>query len=124
MATYIMLMKLTDAGAKDIRHSPARIDAAWAKWEKLGGTVLSLHRTMGEYDFVAVGEAPNDWCAMAFDAFMAGSGSVRTVTMHAIDATEWWWLLNTKDEDLPEMGEDPQPTRRKGYAPPHTSETK
>jgi uncharacterized protein with GYD domain len=119
-----MLMRLTDAGAKGIKQSPAAVDAAWEKWTQLGGEVLSFHRTMGEYDFVAVGTAPNDWCAMAFDAFLAGSGRVDCVTMHAIDATEWAWLLHAPDEVLRDLGSDPEPTRRKGLAPPHSAGSK
>jgi len=117
LPTYIMLMKLTDGGALAIKESPGRIDVAQAKWRALGGKMTSLHRTFGEYDFVAVGEGPNDWCAMAFDAFMASTGSVRTITMKAIDETEWKWLLGSKDEDLAEIASPPGPTRRKGFSP-------
>jgi len=50
MPHYIMLMKLTTQGAKNLGEAPQRIEAAKKAWEELGGTVKSFHITMGEYD--------------------------------------------------------------------------
>jgi uncharacterized protein with GYD domain len=95
-----MLMKLTAAGAAALEESPQRISAAKREFEALGGTVSSFHVTMGEYDFVAVGEAPNDLCAMAFAAVMAKSGSVTVTTMKAFSEDEWPLILEGEPEQL------------------------
>jgi uncharacterized protein with GYD domain len=100
MPSYVMLMKLTAKGADEIDSSPERIAAAKASWEALGGTVTSFHATMGEYDFVAVGEGPNDLCAMAFAAIMTATGSVSVTTMKAFDEEQWSFILQAPGDRL------------------------
>jgi uncharacterized protein with GYD domain len=100
MPSYVMLMKLTAAGAARLEESPARIAAAKKAFAELGGEVTSFHITMGEYDFVAVGEAPNDLCAMAFAAIMAKSGSVTVTTMKGFSEAQWPFILEANPEFL------------------------
>ncbi len=85
---YVLLMKLTDQGARDVKGIPQRISDGMAAFEKMGGKVLSFHMTMGEYDYVAVGEGPNDEMAAAFSLALASSGSVRTTTLKAFTPEE------------------------------------
>jgi len=100
MPHYIMLMKLTTQGAKNLGEAPQRIEAAKKAWEELGGTVKSFHITMGEYDYVAVGEAPNDWAAVAFAAKLSAAGDVTTTSMKAFTEDDWKWALNAPAEDI------------------------
>ena len=100
MPDYIMLMKLTSAGASHIDESPDRISAATKMWARLGGTIKSFHGTFGEYDFVAVGEAPNDWVPAAFASALASSGFVTTTTMKAFSADDMAYYLNAGPEDI------------------------
>ena len=60
MVTYILLMKITDKGALDIKHSPERVVDAMKLWESMGGKTLGIYLTTGEYDYVAFGEGPDD----------------------------------------------------------------
>jgi len=83
MPTYVLLMKLTDQGIKDIKNAPSRIEEAIKGWEAMGGKTLSFYSTMGEYDYVAIGEAPNDETAVAFLLKLGSAGSVRTTTLKA-----------------------------------------
>ena len=115
MPTYVMLVKLTDEGEREIFDSPHRLDLLAHKWRELGGKLSSIYRTLGEYDFVGLAEAPNDWCALKFDAYMAASGDVRTTTTKAYEQAEWSWLLNTGDDDIAEIGPPPGPTKKKGF---------
>jgi uncharacterized protein with GYD domain len=100
MPSYVMLMKLTAAGAARLEESPARIAAAKDAFASLGGEVTSFHITMGEYDFVAVGELPNDLCAMAFAAVMAKSGAVSVTTMKGFSEEQWPFILDADPELL------------------------
>ena len=100
MPSYVMLMKLTAAGAATLEQSPLRIKAARKAFADLGGEVTSFHVTMGEYDFVAVGALPNDLCAMAFAAVMAKSGSVTVTTMKGFSEEEWPFILEGDPELL------------------------
>jgi len=89
MATYIMLMKLTDQGIKDIKNAPGRIEAGIKALEAMGGKVTGFYVTMGEYDYVAIGEAPSDEVAMAFLLGLGSLGNVRTTTLKAFTREEF-----------------------------------
>jgi uncharacterized protein with GYD domain len=83
MSTFIVLMKLTDQGAKAIKDAPARLEAGIKGWESMGGKNLGFYLTMGEYDYIAIGEAPSDEAAAAFALSLGALGNVHTVTLKA-----------------------------------------
>jgi uncharacterized protein with GYD domain len=58
MATYIMLASFTDQGIRNVKDSPKRADAFKDMAKKCGATVKDVFWTLGEYDVVAVVEAP------------------------------------------------------------------
>jgi len=89
MATYIILMKFTDQGIKAIRNAPLRIEAAVKGLEAMGGKVTGFYATMGEYDYVAIGEAPNDTVGMTFLLGLGLAGNVRTTTLKAFTREEF-----------------------------------
>jgi uncharacterized protein with GYD domain len=88
MQSYVVLMKLTDQGIKDIKQAPQRIKDGISLFEHNGGKVLGFYLTMGEYDYVAVGEAPNDGVVLSFCLSLSASGNVRTTTLRGFSATE------------------------------------
>ncbi len=83
MSTFIIMMKLTDQGAKAIKDAPARMEAGIKAWEAMGGKMTGFYVTMGEYDYVAVGEAPSDEVAAAFLLSLGALGNVHTTTLKA-----------------------------------------
>jgi uncharacterized protein with GYD domain len=88
MPTYITLYKLTKQGSQNIKDAPERIEKGIKAWEKIGGKMVAFYATMGEYDYVGIGEAPNDEVAMTFMLGQVSLGNVKTTTMKAfsIDA--------------------------------------
>jgi GYD domain len=58
MATYILLASFTDQGIRKIKDSPKRADAFKNMAKKCGATVKDVFWTLGEYDIVAVVDAP------------------------------------------------------------------
>ena len=80
MATYIALMNWTDQGIRNVRESPKRLDAARKMLEDMGGSFRAFYLTMGEYDMVAVLEAPDDAVAARFSLILNRLGAVRTKT--------------------------------------------
>ena len=88
MPRYIFLMKLTDQGIKDIKHAPERVAAAEKAAEAMGGKMLDFYMTMGEYDYVAIGEGTSDETAMVFLLGLGASGNVRTTTLKAFSREE------------------------------------
>ncbi|ESY65620.1 GYD domain-containing protein [Mesorhizobium sp. B283B1A] len=83
MTTYIMLMTWTEQGAKNVRDSPKRLDAARKQLGEMGGSFKSFYLTMGDYDMVAVVEAPDDAVLARFALMLAASGNIRTRTLKA-----------------------------------------
>ena len=83
MATYVMLMSLTDQGIKDIKNAAERIEQGIKAWKTMGGELTSFYTVMGEYDYVAIGEAPSDEVAMTFLLGLGSLGNVRTTTLKA-----------------------------------------
>ncbi len=83
MTTYIMLCNLTDGGMKNAKDSPGRLDTAKRLLKEMGGEFKSFFLTMGEYDFVAVYEAPDDAIAARFTMQLGSLGNIRTKTLKA-----------------------------------------
>ncbi len=89
MPTYITLYQWTDQGIKNVKESPARIDASLKMAEKAGGKVVGVYITMGDYDLVAVSEWPSDEAASAFVLWQAAQGNAKTKTMKAYTVDEF-----------------------------------
>ena len=83
MPTYIAFGNWTDQGARAIRESPQRFDAAKRQLEEMGGRSVAFWMTLGEHDLVLVYETPDDAVAARFALVLNGLGSVRTRTMKA-----------------------------------------
>lgn len=83
MPTYITLYKLTKQGSQNIKDAPERIEKGIKAWEAIGGKMVAFYATMGEYDYVGIGEAPNDEVAMTFMLAQVSLGNVKTTTMKA-----------------------------------------
>ena len=89
MPIYIGLYKLTDQGIKNIKDAPQRIEEAFKGWEAMGGKVIGFYSVMGEYDYVAIGEAPNDEVAVTFALALGSQGDARTMTLKAFTREEF-----------------------------------
>jgi uncharacterized protein with GYD domain len=59
--------------------------AAWKHWAAKCG----FYATLGEYDYVACVEAPNEAVVMRFLLAMGSAGDVRTTTMKALARAEF-----------------------------------
>ena len=88
MVRKIMLMKLTDQGIKDIKNAPKQIEEAIATFKDMGGKMLCFYAVTGEYDYLAIGEAPNEEIVMAFVMGLGAQGNVRTTTSNAFTTKE------------------------------------
>lgn len=83
MTTYIMLMNWTEQGAKNVRDSPKRLDAARKQLGDMGGSFKAFYLTMGEFDMVAVVEAPDDAVLARFALMLAANGNLKSRTLKA-----------------------------------------
>ena len=89
MPTYITLYKFTDQGIKSIKDIPQRIEDTIKDYEASGGRVRGVYAVMGEYDFVAIGEAPSDEISMTFALALGSQGNVRSTTLKAFTKEEF-----------------------------------
>ena len=85
MATFVSLINWTDQGIASFKESAARADAFAALVEKSGGKVVGLYWTLGEYDLVAITEAPDAETATAVLLQVGALGNIRSSTMQAFD---------------------------------------
>ena len=82
MPHYIILGNFTEQGIKNVRQAPKRDEEARRMIEQAGGK-MQVYYTLGEHDFVAITEIPDDESMMKF-LLQAGSlGNVRTKTLKA-----------------------------------------
>ena len=88
MPLFITLYKLTDQGIKDIKNTPERIEKGMKALESMGGKVIGFYSTMGEYDYVGIGEVPTDEIALTYVLGIGSLGNVRTTTLKAFTVEE------------------------------------
>ena len=88
MATFIALSSFTDQGVRDVKNTTKRADAVQAAAKKFGAKMTQIYWTLGQYDLVAIIEAPNDESATAFALAIGAAGNVRTQSLRAFSKDE------------------------------------
>ncbi len=88
MATYIALSTFTDQGIRNVKDTAKRAEAIAAAAKKFGATMSQVYWTLGQFDVVAIIDAPNDESATAFSLAIGAAGNVRTQTMRAFSKDE------------------------------------
>ena len=89
MATYVVLANYTAQGVRNIKESPARLDAARKAVQAVGGDIKQVFLTMGQYDLVLVAEAPDDETIAKFILATGSLGNVSTQTLRAFTEDEF-----------------------------------
>jgi uncharacterized protein with GYD domain len=89
MNTYITLMKLTDQGIKDVKDAPKRAETAFKALEKMGGKLIGFYATLGEYDYIGIGQSPSDEAVTAYNLALGSLGNLRTTTLRAFTLEEF-----------------------------------
>jgi uncharacterized protein with GYD domain len=88
MATFVVLGKWTEHGSKDYASATDRARANAKAAAAMGGRIVATYWCLGEYDFVAIVEAPSDE-SMVVGSLIAGSqGTIKTATMRAFTVDE------------------------------------
>ncbi len=88
MATFVSLVNWTDQGIRSYKDTAKRADAFTQLVERHGGSVKGIWWTLGEYDIVAIGEAPDAETYTALTLELGALGNTRTQTLQAFDRTE------------------------------------
>ena len=88
MASYVVLMKFTDQGARTASESPQRAEAFKQAAGKMDVQVKSIYWTLGAYDVVMTVEGSEEAVAGALIK-AAALGNVHTQTLRAFSADEF-----------------------------------
>ncbi|MEZ0334524.1 MAG: GYD domain-containing protein [Gemmatimonadales bacterium] len=89
MATYITLFRYTQQGITTIKDAPGRVEAARKAYRALGADLKALYLVMGQYDFVAIVEAPDDATAAKASLAAGSRGNVSSETLRAFTEEEF-----------------------------------
>jgi len=89
MPTYITLIRLTQQGVEKVKDAPVRLDKAKAAIKAAGGEMKAYYSTLGQYDGVAISEAPSDETYAATLLALAAAGAIRTETLRAFSEADF-----------------------------------
>ena len=89
METSVILMNVTDQGAKDIKGFRDRYDLMVKAIEGAGGKVKAWYACMGPYDYVMIIEGVTAEDGMRLAMMNAMMGATRTLSMRAFSADEF-----------------------------------
>jgi uncharacterized protein with GYD domain len=95
MTTYVMLANWTDQGIQKVKDSPLRLDTAKNALKDMGGEFKLVFLTMGDYDMVAIYEAPDDAVAARFNLQLGMLGNIRTRTLKAFPEAAYREIINS-----------------------------
>lgn len=87
MGKYIILCNWTDQGIKNVKEFGDRIKTAEGAMSQMGITG-EIYMTMGGYDLVFIGDAPNDKAVTKMLLMLGQAGNVRSTTLKAFNQTE------------------------------------
>jgi uncharacterized protein with GYD domain len=90
MPIYVGLVKMTGQGASKIRN----LAPEYAKWkayaDSLGFKPICALACFGEYDFVVVGEYPNETAALKAAGYATAQGNVQVQTLPACQMEDFF----------------------------------
>jgi uncharacterized protein with GYD domain len=93
MPAYAVLINFTDQGVRNVKSSVQRARAAAKAAEAGGGRFIGVWWTLGQYDAVAIIEAPDDETITQALLATGMQGNVRTTTMRAFSEEEMEGIL-------------------------------
>jgi uncharacterized protein with GYD domain len=93
MPTYVTLSNFTEQGMKNIKDTAKRAEAFKKAAQEAGITIKELLWTQGQYDVVAVLEAPDEIAASALALSVGKLGNITGQTLRAFTATEMEKIL-------------------------------
>jgi uncharacterized protein with GYD domain len=89
MPTYIALLRWTPQGLQNVKQSPSRLDAARKGFEAAGLRFKDFYMVTGQYDMVAILDAPDDVALAKAILALGAQGSVKTETCRAFTEAEY-----------------------------------
>jgi uncharacterized protein with GYD domain len=94
METYVMLFNFTDQGIRNVKDITMRVEPVRDLADSLNITIRNIFWTLGQYDMVAIIEAPNEITATALGLSIGKADNMRTQTLRAFSQAEMGPILN------------------------------
>ena len=88
MATYLGLLRFTDQGIRKVKDTTKRAKDFQEFAAKMNVKIKEMYWTLGRYDVVAVGEAPDDETITRLMLGLGMLGNVKSETLRAFSAQE------------------------------------
>jgi len=88
MATYVTLFNFTEKGAREIKDTLKRVEAAKAAAKQIGMTIKEVLWLQGQYDIAVISEGSDEIALTAFILNTLKAGNVHGQTMRAFTAGE------------------------------------
>jgi uncharacterized protein with GYD domain len=88
MATYISLCNFTEKGAREIKDTLKRTEAAKAAAKGIGMTIKEVLWLQGKYDLIVISEGSDEIATTAFILNTLKAGNLRMQTFRAFTASE------------------------------------
>lgn len=83
MPKYVLLLNYTDDGLRNVKYLPQHVSAIRQAVEAAGGRLPQIFLTMGQYDLIAIIEAPSDQTCCSIALGLSSLGNVRSTTLKA-----------------------------------------
>lgn len=94
MPTYIVLYRFTDQGRQNMKETAHRAQEIREQNEAQGFKVLGYYWTQGQYDLVAVVEAPTENAMLGGLLNVAEAGNVVSETLRAFNDSEMEFIMD------------------------------
>lgn len=88
MPAFIILSSFTDQGVRAVKDTTKRAEKFKEIAKQHGATVKDLYWTLGQYDAIAIVEAPDVTSMTALGLTLGMAGNVRTQTLPAFSADD------------------------------------
>ena len=95
MPKFIRMAKLTEQGVKNIKNLKQMVAEVQAIMKSHEITLEAAYATMGQYDIIAVVDAPDAETALKVSALIAQQGNFRAETMVAIPLRDFIGQVET-----------------------------
>lgn len=93
MQRYVVLLKFTETGIREVNDSPDRAERFSAQAKKAGAEIESVLWTLGEFDGVLQFKAPDEQTAVALILSLHRAENVHTHMLRAFDYDEFKDIL-------------------------------
>ncbi|MEY2453070.1 MAG: hypothetical protein QOD92_2644 [Acidimicrobiaceae bacterium] len=89
MPKFVMLSTLGPDGSARLSENPERLREVSTEVEAMGVKVLAQYALLGNWDFLNILEAPDEKTMMKVATTLAARGTLKTLTMAAVDVEEF-----------------------------------